>query len=387
MIAFVLASKNVTRKRERSILTIIGVLLAVASTISLISIAEGLYTKVNYEINLQNVDLYILPKSTAFLPAGSIGAVGGSSFGIPYKEVENINNIPGVEVVMGITRILANFKKDTGVLVWGVEPEKMAVFFPYFRIVQGRYLATLSSGELIGGNKVVKELSLSLGEAINISNKDFVLVGTLAPVDTFEDYAFFSSLKDVMDIQQTAGVQEIWVKVTQEYRNNIEAVKQAFQQAVPTCIVKTKQEYLGEANHFVNLIRLLQYAISAIGIMIAITAAMNTMLMSTYERMKEFGTLRAIGASKYVIFEMVLFESLFLSLIGGSLGVLLGFLGASLFNEALTSLFKISVPVTCINLKLIVEAILLSVGIGVVGAIIPAVIASRIDIIKTLRWE
>jgi putative ABC transport system permease protein len=381
-----LARKNVTRKKERSALTIIGVLIAVAATISLVSIAEGLYERLNYEINLQSVSLYVIPKSTSFLPAGSMGAIGSGYLTIPYESIEQIKSIGGIKEVTGITRLLASVGEDKmGVVVWGLSPEKMNVFFPKFELQDGEPIQ--ERYQLIIGPRIARILNIEKGGTFLISETEFNVVGKTYAVSSFEDYACFISLEDALSVQKTKGVQEIWIQL----EDNLAApdiekiIKQILN--IKGVTVKTKAEYLGDANHFVDLVRLLQYAISAIGILIAITASMNTMLMSTYERMDEFGTLRAIGASRFFIFGMVLCESLFLSIIGGLLGIVLGYFGAGLFNDAIVTLLKLSFPVSLVTLKLVIEAMALSIGVGLLGALIPAFIASRMDIIKALRWE
>jgi len=381
-----LAQKNVTRKKERSALTIIGVLLAVAATISLVSIAEGLYERLNYEINLQSVGLYVIPKSTSFLPAGSMGAIGSGYLTIPCEAIEQIKSIGGIKEVTGITRLLASVGEDKmGVVVWGINPEKMNIFFPKLEIQDGETIQ--QSHQLIIGPQIAKVLNIDKGGIFPISETEFTVVGKHYGVSSFEDYACFISLEDALAAQKANGVQEIWIQLEDNLANpDIEKIiKQIV--TIKGISVKTKAEYLGDANHFVDLVRLLQYAISAIGILIAITASMNTMLMSTYERMDEFGTLRAIGASRFFIFGMVLCESLFLSTIGGILGIVLGYLGAGLFNDAIVTLLRLSFPVSQVTVKLVIEALALSIGVGLLGALIPAFIASRMDIIKALRWE
>ncbi|HPZ09950.1 MAG TPA: ABC transporter permease [Candidatus Eremiobacteraeota bacterium] len=382
-----LAQKNVTRKKERSALTIIGVLLAVAATISLVSIAEGLYERLNYEINLQDVDIYVLPKSSSFLPAGSMGAIGSGSLIVSREYINQIKSIAGVKDVTGITRLLATAGKEkVGVVVWGIIPDKMNIFFPKIEIQEGDFFQ--KTNDLIIGPQISRELKIDIENQFPISQVNFNIVGKTYPVYSFEDYACFISLDDALTVQRTQGVQEIWVQVADDSSSGeIDNIIKTIRKEMKDVTVKTKVEYLGDANHFVALVRLLQYAISAIGILIAITASMNTMLMSTYERMDEFGTLRAIGASRFFIFSMVLFESLFLSFIGGILGVLLGFLGSGLFNDAIVTLLKLSFPVSKVTFRLIIEALMLSIGVGLLGALIPAFIASRMEIIKALRWE
>jgi putative ABC transport system permease protein len=111
------------------------------------------------------------------------------------------------------------------------------------------------------------------------------------------------------------------------------------------------------------------------------------MLMSTYERLKEFGTLRAIGASRFTVLGMILTESLLLSLAGGVLGIVLGIMGSRLLDSAVVTLFQLSYPVARISVSLVLQALGLSLAVGVVGAIIPCFLVYRMNIIYALRQE
>jgi putative ABC transport system permease protein len=111
------------------------------------------------------------------------------------------------------------------------------------------------------------------------------------------------------------------------------------------------------------------------------------MLMSTYERIKEFATLRAIGASRFTVLAMILFESLILSLTGGVAGIIMGLMGSQLLDTALTTFFQLSFPLARITLRLVMEGLALSAFVGFVGALLPSIIVYRMTIINALRWE
>ena len=89
MIAFSLAKKNIIRKQERSLLTIIGVILAVGSFVALLSIAEGLNKKLTSEVMSKNVDIYVTPSGVVSLPTGSIGALGAD-----YEDIDLEQDLP-----------------------------------------------------------------------------------------------------------------------------------------------------------------------------------------------------------------------------------------------------------------------------------------------------
>jgi len=389
LISIQLAIKNVYRKRERSLLTIIGVLLAVGSFISLLSIAEGLYDRINREIRGRKVDIYILPNDAAALPTGPVGTVGFTSNTLPMnmlKELKKTQKFPHIRHICPIYRIQQKYGNQT-VIIWGIKSENFLEFFPYFKFQSGGRLYQDDSSEVVMGGNIAMEKGVRPDSLIPIEGQPFTVVGVGVPHYSFQDYFCFIPLQKAMELKNAKGAQEIWIQVNRPTKAEIENTAKAIRESFPDAEVKTREEYLGSANEYVYYAWLLQFAISAIGILIAITAAMNTMLMSTYERIKEFGTLRAIGATRFNVFFMILMESLILCFIGGLGGVVLGIMGSQLLDDAVQALLQLSFPLAKITFNLIVYAFILSFVVGIIAAIIPAVIVYRMQIIDAMRWE
>ena len=197
----------------------------------------------------------------------------------------------------------------------------------------------------------------------------------------------FFSLKSAYAATDGRGASEVWISTKDRHRTR-EVVRQIETKfRIPGAKVLSREDYLGSANDYIEYAWYLQFAISAIGVLIAITAAMNTMLMSTYERMREFATLRAIGAARTTVISMVVTESVILSVIGGLFGMIFGIVGSSLLNRAMVVILQLSFPLASITLPLLVEALALSIFVGLVGAAIPSILVWHINIVSGLRYE
>ena len=455
MIAFSLAKKNIIRKQERSLLTIIGVILAVGSFVALLSIAEGLNKKLTSEVMSRNVDIYVTPSGVTSLPTGSIGALGADYEEIDIEQdlpkgdisIEQVNNkidtakikkvkgnfidflspdeegnqrVPNIKSAIGVTRFQKKIR-GRNVVFWGIpfgmSNDGASIFSHYLngsKIQDGqtfpmdtktRYdiycsekkeLSDLSAEEkvFIAGQKIAEELKLK--EVINRNERIGMKSGnselSLKPEGIvsfnsgFQDYFCYMPVQTALTINGTVGkVKEIWIQV--ENKSKIKETKRLLKYYFPNFEFKTSEEYLGASGEIVRYAWLMQFAIALIGILIATTASMNTMLMSTFERIREFGALRAIGANRSVIASMILIESLILSVIGGIAGIIVGIIGSTFLDDAVKALFQISFPMSNITPALVLYAILLSIFIGVVGALIPIIIVYRIEIIKALKWD
>lgn len=453
MIAFSLAKKNIIRKQERSLLTIIGVILAVGSFVALLSIAEGLNKKLTSEVMSKNVDIYVTPSGVVSLPTGSIGALGADYEDINLDQelpkspisLEQVNNridinkikkvrgnlidflnideegnqkVPNIKSAIGVTRFQKKIR-GRNVVFWGLPfgtaddgTPLFSLYLNGMRVQNGVFpvetkqyndiyclekkeISDLSNEEkvFISGQKIAEELNLKdiidKNGKISMKSSSDLLLKPEAIVSFnsgFQDYFCYMPIQTALTINGSYGkVKEIWIQV--ENKSKIKETKRLLKYYFPNFEFKTSEEYLGASGEIVKYAWFMQFAIALIGILIATTASMNTMLMSTFERIREFGALRAIGANRSVIASMIIIESLILSVIGGIAGIIVGIIGSAFLDDAVKALFQISFPMANITPALILYAMLLSVFIGIVGALIPIIIVYRIEIIKALKWD
>ncbi|MCL5037540.1 MAG: ABC transporter permease [Chloroflexi bacterium] len=382
MVFLQLAQKNVTRKRERSLLTLIGVLLAVGTFITLLSIGEGLSNRVTGEFSARKVDLYVLPGPEISMSLSGLGTAGVFSELMPVDWGKQINSINGVRICQGVSRLNVNLQR-LSITMWGIDSHNLNDFFPKFKVVQGKLHE--KGQDMVIGDGLAKGLGVSVNDNVILAGRTFKVTGIGEARNTFQDYSVFIPLDSIMEMQRSKGVQEFWINLDNPLRAR--EIAAHIKKMLPEITVKTGDEYSRSANEFVAYAWLMQFAIAIIGVLIAMTASMNTMLMSTYERMREFGTLRAIGAPRTTVFMMILAESLMLALFGGGLGIVMGIMGAKMMDDAVRTLFQLSFPVARITPQLIFYGIILSLIIGVVGAIVPGIVVARKNIIKALRWE
>ncbi len=383
MIALKLAFRNVLRRRERSLLTLVGVLLAVGAFVAMVSLAEGMYKRVSLELDGRAVDIYIVPTSAAPLPTGPMGTIGLTTDTINLKWVSQIENLPNVSKVCPISRLQWTGSKGV-IMVVGIKTEDISSFLPALKVVDGS--GELQNGKVILGSGLAEAEKMNVGDKLRCSQTQYPVVGIMSAGAGFQDYFAYINLDTALKAGDGKGASELWVQLKDPHRA-AEVVKRVESLNIPGVKVMTRKEYLGSANDYIRYAWMLQFAISAIGVLIAVTAAMNTMLMSTYERMREFGTLRAIGASRLTVASMVVTESIILSLAGGVLGMLFGWICSILLDRAMAVIMQISFPLASITPSLLGQAVLLSLFVGLVGAAIPSILVWRIDIVRGLKWS
>jgi putative ABC transport system permease protein len=151
--------------------------------------------------------------------------------------------------------------------------------------------------------------------------------------------------------------------------------------AFPTAEVRTKAAYRELIEGQLDTITYLLYALLAMSLVISLFGIVNSLFLSVHERVREFGLLRAIGATQGQVRRVVRYESVITSVIGGVLGTAIGIAFAALAIAALSDLgLRFALPAGQLLVFLV-----LSVAVGVAGAVVPARRAARVDLLDATR--
>lgn len=172
------------------------------------------------------------------------------------------------------------------------------------------------------------------------------------------------------------------VKVKVSNPNRLTGVQQAIRTRFADVDAITSEEF---ARDRLNLEAAIQasWAITIIALLLSVLAVANTMAMTVLERTREIGILLAVGWSRRRVVGLILGEAVLLSFVGGLLGIILGMAALSVLSERYKTLpFPSSVAPA-----LLAGAMVLALSVGVVGGVLPAWRASRLDPLQALRHE
>jgi putative ABC transport system permease protein len=151
----------------------------------------------------------------------------------------------------------------------------------------------------------------------------------------------------------------------------------------PTAALESQSEYSDAVNDQLDQFVYLLYALLAMSVVISLFGIANSLFLSIHERTREFGLLRAVGATRAQVRRMVRYESVITAAIGGLLGTAVGLLFAYLVTESLADLGLGFDP----PLRQLAVFLLLAVLVGVVAAVVPARRGARLQILEALRAE
>jgi putative ABC transport system permease protein len=151
----------------------------------------------------------------------------------------------------------------------------------------------------------------------------------------------------------------------------------------PNAESQTRNEFKDNQNAQLNPLLILIYVLLALSVLVSLFGIVNTLALSTYERTRELGMMRAIGTSRRQVRSIVRQEAVITSLIGAVLGVVLGVLFALLISRPLADEgFTLTFPIGTLILLLVLAAVF-----GVIAAIGPARRAARLDVLRALAYE
>jgi putative ABC transport system permease protein len=187
--------------------------------------------------------------------------------------------------------------------------------------------------------------------------------------------------------ERTSAARDPWI-ILAETREGLdpETAKQHVAGALarfPTAAVESRDDYSAAVSDQLDKFVYLLYALLAMSVVISLFGIANSLFLSIHERTREFGLLRAVGATKAQVRRMVRYESMITAVIGGLLGTAVGLLFAFLVTRSLGDLGLGFVP----PLAELVVFLLLAVLVGVVAAVVPARRGARMQVLEALHAE
>lgn len=402
-----LALDSIWSNKFRSFMTILGVLIGVASVIAMVAIIEGVDSSVKGSIeNLGSNVLYVTkyPPDTDY---DNLSDEERNRKPITIEEAEVIREqCPSVGAISPqdyYRRPGGNVAKHKDQVVsrpafFGTTPDYEQVNNVFAE--QGRFFTEAEEHHAarvcVIGQDIADGLfpdSDPVGETITVNSTKFTVLGVMEKKSTSLD----DSPDDYIAIPLTTFLKihpwekELFLSVSAKSPELIDQAREEIINAlrlhrgVPydkenDFAIFTQESLLELYEDITGTIVIVMLVISSIGLMVGGVGVLNIMLVSVTERTREIGVRKAIGARKFNILFQFLIEAITLSCSGGSIGIVVGLL-VSLLITSITGL-PFAIPVTGILMGFTV-----SVGVGLISGVYPAYRASGVDPVISLRYE
>ena len=381
----------------------LGIVIGVASVITLMSIGKGATASILESIESIGSNLItISPGSVTFR-----GFSGGSSQTLTYEDAEAIaNQVDYVENVAPYystrTQVIYG-NANANVQVYGVTPEyadvmnldlEQGVFFSQYDYDRGSKVAVVGSNV----EDTLFENVVPIGENVRIENKIGTVIGILQSEGGFmgpDDSVFVPLTAVQQSIAQTRTprgehiVSAIALTVSDEDKTDqvIEDITELLRTRHRLALgvdddftIMSMQEIAQTMEETSQTLTILLGAIAAIALLVGGIGVMNIMLVSVLERTREIGIRKALGARERDIWIQFLVEAASLTLAGGIIGVIFGWVAAFFVQQS-------GLVNTLVSADIVILAVSVSIGIGLFFGFYPAWNASRLNPIEALRSE
>jgi len=387
----------------RSFLTTLGIVIGVAAVIGMVSIIQGLSYFVNQQFEGLGTNSLTIQSYTPRADAlqGRRARITVDDLELIKARVEGITSITPIIFSNGANNQIQYGSQITATQLSGTTYAYQNVFGIYMQ--NGRFLSDSDNNTrrrvAVIGEELRNNLSLPdnpVGEFVKIGDEWVRIVGLaeprgqilgqsqdnymVVPFNTMRTLSGNQVEPDIFiqlslrDISQTENIRNRITALLRDAHDLDEEDDDDFQ-------VQTSEQLASTVTSILGSVTLVMGGIVSISLLVGGIGIMNIMLVSVTERTREIGICKAIGAKRHQILLQFLFESLVLCMIGGFIGLLLGY-GIGLAVAAAIDLPEAYVPLWAVAL-----AFGFSAFVGIVFGIMPAAKAANLDPIEALRFE
>lgn len=374
---------NLRRRKGRAVFLVIGLLIGVATVVTLLSLTDALGRRAQNELENFGANIIITPRSDELTL--NYGGVQLGGVNLVAKEIEQANlvkidDIPNRRNVATIGPKVLGAVEIEGqrVMMMGIDPDAELKLKRWWSIA-GRSIE--KGHELVVGDSVAKRFNLNMGDILQINGHDYTVVGLLARTGSQDDQLLIAPLS-VAQVELDKQGQVSMVEIAALCHDcPVDDMVNQLQQVLPGTDVQAVQQVVKTRMHALDQFRLFAWGVAVTVVIIGALLVFVTMMGAISERTREIGIFRAIGYRRRHVLHMVLMEAAIVSTLSGALGYLVG-VGATLITLPLLEGGKATWHW---NPTLAVSAVLAAVLVGLLASLQPALRASRLEPSEALR--
>jgi putative ABC transport system permease protein len=400
----IIAFRSLNKNKVRSLLTMLGLIIGVASVIAMLAIGQGSRDSIEKQISGLGTNVIMIFPGASF--RGGVASAAGSALSLEMKDVEAIKNeCQSVKYTSPVARtsgqIIAGANNWNSQL-YGVYPEYLEI--RSMELESGNMFTEIderrASKVCIIGKTVVENLfdeyTDPVGQKIRIRKIPFQIIGVLkekgqsgmgsdqddmilAPFSTVQK-RMRGSQRNVQQIYVSAQSEELITKASEEIDEILRQRKNLAKNDDPPYMIRTQTEIVEMFTSTSDTMIVLLASIASISLIVGGIGIMNIMLVSVTERTREIGLRMAVGARSRDILRQFLLEAILLSLTGGFLGIGFG----TLSSHVVSSFAGWPIVITSYS---IVLAFVFATAIGIFFGWYPARKAAGLIPMDALRYE
>ena len=397
-----MAFSSLSNSKVRSFLTMLGIIIGVASVVAITAIGQGVKDSVTKQISGLGSNVLTITSGQAVTTGKGGGgnfaaALGASTLtAADVATIDKLTHITDASSMSLLSGILANGPTISGdSFIVATTPQFAKIVDQ--PLAEGRFLtdADLKANVVVLGDKTKADLfgtGDAVGKLVTFRGTPLTVIGVIKKKDTggtigaSQDAIAYLSQGTARTLTGSdPSIMRIYAKVDSAI--NVDAAVGQINRAVKKnhggqndFNVQTQADLLSTFNTILNLLTTFIAAIASISLLVGGIGIMNIMLVNVTERTREIGLRKALGASSSTVLSQFLIEAVVISIIGGALGILVA-IGMA------TGAGKLAGITPAFTLNSILIAVGVSAGVGIVFGIAPAIKAARKRPIQALKAE
>jgi putative ABC transport system permease protein len=372
-----LIGRNLWARKARTLFTSLAVALGVMTVVTLGVATQSFRATATGVLSVGTSDFSVAQRDASEV----LNSV------VSEDQVRRLGGVPGVQSAVGVLGTVTKLDASHPLFIEiGVAPDHLAEFG--VRIVDGRAFDPTAKHEMMLGSIAAADLDEHVGDTLSIDDIRYRVVGVfrISGRGVAQSYANAASMFPLVPLQgreRKSGLLTLaFVRV--EPGASVAAVRARIQHEFPQLATVSDPSEAGLVDSNLALFSAVEHASSLIAVVVGGVIVMNTMLLSFFQRTREFGVLRAVGWSRRRLIALVTAEAAVIGVAGAGVGVALSF-GALRILEDLPSLAGLLDP--RYDAGLFVEALYVAAATVLLGAVYPTLRAALLVPLAALRRE
>ncbi|MGD0694176.1 MAG: FtsX-like permease family protein [Terriglobia bacterium] len=406
-----LATRNLRRRPVRTALTVAGVALAVAVAVALGGFTLGYRGAIDKSIDMLGFQVMIMAKGCPYEAATMMLKGGTGLLYLPANTYDQVKGDPDIESITPIFIGVAQ-KQGSGIrddassssfsVISGIDVPSYLVMKPWVTFKKGpgysggRWFTQGSKDEVVIGYEAAEYEQRKVGDTFYASitpagkpdpvMHEFKVVGVLDRTGTQDDGTVFLPIDVAREcFNRPTQLTILGIKLKQFNSFKMREFETRWLKLPEVQVVGLQQV----KNTLVSLVATAQTmiaAVAAVAVIVALIGVINTILMSVYERTAEIGIMKALGARRSGVFQLIWLETLMICLAGAVAGSLMAVVGAGLVERAIKALADLGVSGSIVRITpgIVGYAVLGAVILGFFGGLYPAWRASSMRPVEAI---